>query len=147
MAVMLVKGMDLIRKIESAFMPKAKMDPFRQGDTVKVFVKVREGEKERTQVFRGVVLKIQGEGNRRTFTVRKMSFGVGVERTFPFNSPAVERIEKLATGKVRRAKLFYLRNLRGKAAKINSELFQAEGESKPETKLEAQIESPSSDKA
>jgi large subunit ribosomal protein L19 len=123
---MVLKGLDLIRKIENAFMPKAKMDPFRQGDTVNVFVKVREGEKERTQVFKGVVLKVQGEGNRKTFTVRKMSFGVGVERTFPFNSPSLERVEKLASGKVRRAKLFYLRKLAGKAAKINSELFQSD---------------------
>jgi large subunit ribosomal protein L19 len=92
--------------------------PFRAGDTVKVHVKVVEGNRSRVQVFQGVVIRIQGSGVGRTFTVRKVSFGVGVERTFPINSPIFEQIEVVTRGDVRRAKLYYLRNLRGKAAKI-----------------------------
>ena len=91
---------------------------FRAGDTVKVHVKVIEGSRSRVQVFQGVVLKVQGSGIGRTFTVRKVSFGVGVERTFPIHSPIFESIEVVTRGDVRRAKLYYLRNLRGKAAKI-----------------------------
>jgi large subunit ribosomal protein L19 len=91
---------------------------FRAGDTVKVHVKVVEGNRSRVQVFQGVVLRVQGSGVGRTFTVRKVSFGVGVERTFPINSPIFEQIEIVTRGDVRRAKLYYLRNLRGKAAKI-----------------------------
>jgi large subunit ribosomal protein L19 len=92
--------------------------PFRAGDTVKVHVKVVEGNRSRVQVFQGVVIRVQGSGIGRTFTVRKVSFGVGVERTFPINSPIFEQIEVVTRGDVRRAKLYYLRNLRGKAAKI-----------------------------
>ena len=91
---------------------------FRPGDTVKVHVKVVEGNRSRVQVFQGVVIKLQGSGVGRTFTVRKVSFGVGVERTFPIHSPIFESIEIVTRGDVRRAKLYYLRNLRGKAAKI-----------------------------
>jgi len=91
---------------------------FRAGDTVKVHVKVVEGNRSRVQVFQGVVIKVQGSGLGRTFTVRKVSFGVGVERTFPLHSPIFEKIEVVTRGDVRRAKLYYLRNLRGKAAKI-----------------------------
>ena len=91
---------------------------FRAGDTVKVHVKVVEGNRSRVQVFQGVVIKLQGSGVGRTFTVRKVSFGVGVERTFPIHSPIFESIEVVTRGDVRRAKLYYLRNLRGKAAKI-----------------------------
>ena len=91
---------------------------FRAGDTVKVHVKVVEGNRSRIQVFQGVVIKLQGSGVGRTFTVRKVSFGVGVERTFRVNSPIFETIEIVTRGDVRRAKLYYLRNLRGKAAKI-----------------------------
>ena len=91
---------------------------FRAGDTVKVHVKVVEGSRSRVQVFQGVVIRIHGSGIGRTFTVRKVSFGVGVERTFPLNSPIFEKIEVVTRGDVRRAKLYYLRNLRGKAAKI-----------------------------
>ena len=91
---------------------------FRAGDTVKVHVRVVEGNRSRIQVFQGVVIRIQGSGVGRTFTVRKISFGVGVERTFPLHSPVFERIEVVTRGDVRRAKLYYLRNLRGKAAKI-----------------------------
>jgi large subunit ribosomal protein L19 len=91
---------------------------FRPGDTVKVHVRVVEGTRSRIQVFQGVVIRRQGGGIRETFTVRKVSFGVGVERTFPVHTPVVEKIEVLTRGDVRRAKLYYLRDLRGKAAKI-----------------------------
>lgn len=91
---------------------------FRPGDTLDVHVKVIEGTKERVQVFKGVVIRRQGGGVRETFTVRKVSFGVGVERTFPVHSPTIDRIDVLVRGDVRRAKLYYLRELRGKAAKI-----------------------------
>ena len=88
------------------------------GDTVRVFVKVIEGSRERLQNFEGVVIKIQGGGIRKSFTVRRISYGIGVERTFPYNSPRIGRIEVLRHGQVRRAKLFYLRNRVGKAAKV-----------------------------
>jgi large subunit ribosomal protein L19 len=91
---------------------------FRPGDTVKVHVRVVEGNRSRIQVFQGVVIRRQGGGIRETFTVRKVSFGVGVERTFPVHTPVVEQIEVVTRGDVRRAKLYYLRELRGKAAKI-----------------------------
>ena len=91
---------------------------FRPGDTVKVHVKVVEGNRSRIQVFAGVVISRAGDGVREAFTVRKVSFGVGVERTFPVHSPIIDKIEVVTRGDVRRAKLYYLRNLRGKAAKI-----------------------------
>jgi large subunit ribosomal protein L19 len=91
---------------------------FRAGDTVKVHVKVTEGTRSRVQIFQGVVIRIQGSGIGRTFTVRKVSFGVGVERTFPLHTPVIDHIELVTRGDVRRAKLYYLRDLRGKAAKI-----------------------------
>jgi large subunit ribosomal protein L19 len=91
---------------------------FRAGDTVKVHARVVEGNRSRVQIFQGVVIRRQGAGLRETFTVRKMSFGVGVERTYPVHSPALDRIEVVTRGDVRRAKLYYLRQLRGKKAKI-----------------------------
>ena len=91
---------------------------FRPGDTLKVHVRVVEGNRSRIQIFQGVVIRRQGGGARETFTVRKMSFGVGVERTFPVHTPVIDRIEVVTRGDVRRAKLYYLRNLRGKKAKI-----------------------------
>ena len=91
---------------------------FRPGDTLKVHVKVIEGTRSRIQVFQGVAIRRQGAGVRETFTVRKVSFGVGVERTFPVHTPVIDRIEVVTRGDVRRAKLYYLRELRGKAAKI-----------------------------
>ena len=91
---------------------------FRPGDTVKVHVRVVEGNRERVQVFQGVVIRRQGTGVRETFTVRKVSFGVGVERTFPVHTPVIESIKVVSRGDVRRAKLYYLRELRGKKAKI-----------------------------
>ena len=91
---------------------------FRPGDTLKVHVRVIEGTRSRIQIFQGIVIRRQGDGIRETFTVRKVSFGVGVERTFPVHTPVVEQIEVVTRGDVRRAKLYYLRSLRGKAAKI-----------------------------
>jgi len=91
---------------------------FRPGDTLKVHVRVVEGNRSRLQLFQGVCIRVQGSGIGRTFTVRKVSFGVGVERTFPLHTPIIDSIEVATRGDVRRAKLYYLRNLRGKAAKI-----------------------------
>ncbi|MBA2561118.1 MAG: 50S ribosomal protein L19 [Propionibacteriales bacterium] len=91
---------------------------FRAGDTLKVHVKVVEGTRSRVQLFQGICIRVQGSGIGRTFTVRKVSFGVGVERTFPLHTPIIDKIEVVTRGDVRRAKLYYLRNLRGKAAKI-----------------------------
>jgi large subunit ribosomal protein L19 len=103
---------------------QANVPDFKAGDTVKVHVKVVEGEKERVQVFQGVVIRKTRGANRATFTVRKISYGVGVERTFPLHSPRVDRIEVVSRGQVRRAKLYYLRGLAGKAARITSEKTQ-----------------------
>ena len=108
---------DIIKNIEAAQM-KAEVAEFNVGDTVKVYAKIKEGEKERIQIFEGTVLKRQGGGARETFTVRKSSNGVGVEKTWPLHSPSVEKIEVVRKGKVRRAKLNYLRKRVGKAAKV-----------------------------
>lgn len=97
---------------------KTGIPAFRPGDTVKVHVKVVEGNKTRVQVFQGVVIARSGDGVRETFKVRKVSYGVGVERTFPLHTPIIDKIEVVTKGDVRRAKLYYLRDLRGKAAKI-----------------------------
>lgn len=97
---------------------KSGLPDFRSGDTLKVHVKVVEGNKTRVQVFQGVVIARSGSGLQQTFTVRKVSYGVGVERTFPLHTPIIEKIELVSRGDVRRAKLYYLRDLRGKAAKI-----------------------------
>ena len=108
---------EIIKNIESAQL-KAEVPAFETGDTVRVYAKIREGEKERIQMFEGTVLKRQNGGIRETFTVRKSSNGVGVEKTWPVHSPAVERIEVVRKGKVRRAKLNYLRQRVGKSAKV-----------------------------
>ncbi|MEJ4112297.1 50S ribosomal protein L19 [Corynebacterium kroppenstedtii] len=109
--------MNILDKIDAASL-RDDIPEFRPGDTLDVHVKVIEGQKSRIQVFRGVVIRRQGSGIRETFTVRKVSFGIGVERTFPVHTPNIDHIEVLTRGRVRRAKLYYLRNLRGKAAKI-----------------------------
>lgn len=108
---------DIIKAIEAEQL-KAEVPQFRVGDTVKVYAKVKEGNRERTQVFEGTVLKRQGGSSRETFTVRKLSNGVGVEKTWPLHSPNVEKVEVVRNGKVRRAKLYYLRDRVGKAAKV-----------------------------
>ncbi len=108
---------DIIKQIENAQL-KAEIASFNVGDTVRVYAKVKEGNRQRTQLFEGVVLKRQGGGARETFTVRKNSNGIGVEKTWPLHSPNVEKIEVIRRGKVRRAKLNYLRKRVGKAAKV-----------------------------
>jgi len=108
---------ELIRSIENEQL-KADIQEFRVGDTIRVYGKIKEGNRERVQVFEGTVLKRQGSSNRETFTVRKTSNGVGVEKTWPLHSPNVEKIEVVRRGKVRRAKLNYLRNRVGKKAKV-----------------------------
>ncbi len=100
---------------------------FRAGDELKVHVRVIEGSKSRLQIFQGIVMRRQGDGVRETFTVRKVSYGVGVERTFPVHTPVIEKIELVKKGDVRRAKLYYLRDLRGKAAKIREKRDGVEG--------------------
>lgn len=110
----------MIEKVERTQVRDIGATP-RPGDTVKVHVKVIEGDKSRLQIFQGVVINVRGEGARKSFTVRKVSMGVGVERIFPFYSPVVDKIEVARTGRVRRAKLFYLRSKKGKAAKIEGE--------------------------
>jgi large subunit ribosomal protein L19 len=109
--------MTLIDTIEREQL-KGDLPVFKPGDTVRVHVKVIEGEKERIQMFEGVVLRRSGGANRETFTVRKISYGIGVERTFPVHSPRLDKIEVMTRGVVRRAKLYYLRKLSGKAARI-----------------------------
>ena len=109
--------MDAIGVIEASQLKKNRGD-FAPGDTVKVQVKVVEGEKERIQAFEGVVIRRRGEGARASFTVRRISYGVGVERTFPLHSPMIERVQVVRRGDVRRSKLYYLRTLSGKAARL-----------------------------
>ena len=108
---------DIMKQVEASQMQK-EIPSFSPGDTIKVHVKVREGEKERIQIFQGVVIARRGGGARQSFTVRKISGGVGVERIFPLYSPTIDKIEVARHGRVRRAKLYYLRDLRGKAARI-----------------------------
>ncbi len=112
--------MDSIDLIEREHI-RTDLPDFKPGDAVRVHVKIIEGEKERTQVFEGVVISKRGGGSRATFTVRKVSYGIGVERVFPLYSPRIEKIEVMTRGKVRRAKLYYLRKLKGKAARIKEQ--------------------------
>jgi large subunit ribosomal protein L19 len=110
--------MNRLQRLEKSLVPETQHDDFAVGDSVRVHVKVIEGGKERIQVFAGVVIARSGEATRETFTVRKVSYNTGVERTFPVHSPKLERIELVRRGRVRRAKLYYLRERRGKAARI-----------------------------
>ena len=112
----MAKGQALINEITAQYLQDRPQ--FRAGDTVKVFVKIVEGDTHRIQVFEGLVIKRQGSGISESFTVRKVSYGIGVERTFPIHTPSIERIEVLRHGKVRRARLFYIRNLSAKASRI-----------------------------
>jgi large subunit ribosomal protein L19 len=116
--------MNLIRAVEESF--KRDLGDFNVGDTVKVYLKVVEGDKERIQPFQGVVIGRKGSGTRETFMVRKVSFGVGVEKVFPVCSPNVDRIEVIKRGDVRRAKLYYLRGKKGKSAKIKEKELSAQ---------------------
>jgi large subunit ribosomal protein L19 len=115
---------DLIRRITLGRHKNYVKADFSSGDTVEVSVRVVEGEKERVQVFKGVVIKVQGSGMGRSFTVRKISNGIGVERTFPFASPTIERVKIISRGSVRRSRLFYLRERKGKKARIEFELVR-----------------------
>ena len=112
--------MDLVKFVEEQAVAKNEIPAFKAGDTISVHYKIREGNKERVQVYQGVVIQLNSEGANATFTVRKISNSVGVERIFPINSPNIEKIVVNSYGKVRRAKLFYLRGLTGKAARIKS---------------------------
>ena len=112
---------EIIKNIEAAEL-KSELPEFQVGDTVKVYGRIVEGNRTRTQLFEGTVIKRQGGSNRETFTVRKSSNGVGVEKTWPLHSPNVEKIEVVRKGKVRRAKLYYLRNLTGKKAKVKERI-------------------------
>lgn len=119
---------ELIRAIESRYL-RDDLPEFKVGDTVRVYFRIREGDKERVQPFEGVVLRFQGAMNRRTFTVRRITGGLGVERTFPLHSPRLEKVEVTRRGKVRRAKLYYLRDRMGKAARVK-ERFYTQGNKK-----------------
>ena len=114
--------MEILRQIERESM-RLDLPHFAGGDTVKVYVKIKEGEKERIQVFQGVVISRRGGGSNATFTVRKVSYGIGVERIFPLHSPIIDKIEVVSRGRVRRSKIYYLRKLRGKAARIKERRF------------------------
>ena len=117
--------MDLIKIAEEAFAtPKKEIDAFGPGDTVTVAYRIKEGNKERIQQYRGVVIKISGHGDKKRFTVRKVSDGVGVERIFPMESPFIESVKVMKYGKVRRAKLYYLRKLTGKKARIKERIVK-----------------------
>lgn len=117
--------MTVLDKIEQGQMKKD-LPAFRAGDNVRVHVKIKEGDKERIQVFEGAVIRLRRVANHSTFTVRKISFGHGVERIFPLHSPAIDKIEVVRAGDVRRAKLYYLRKLKGKAARIKEERAEHE---------------------
>jgi ribosomal protein L19 len=118
--------MNILDAVDAASLRKD-IPQFRAGDELKIHVRVIEGSKSRLQVFQGIVIRRQGDGVRETFTIRKVSYGVGVERTFPVHTPVIEKIELVKKGEVRRAKLYYLRDLRGKAAKIREKRDGIEG--------------------
>lgn len=118
--------MNILDTVDAASLRKD-IPQFRAGDELKIHVRVIEGSKSRLQVFQGIVIRRQGDGVRETFTIRKVSYGVGVERTFPVHTPVIEKIELVKKGEVRRAKLYYLRDLRGKAAKIREKRDGVEG--------------------
>jgi len=118
--------MNVLDALDAASLRKD-IPQFRSGDELKIHVRVIEGNKSRLQVFQGIVIRRQGDGVRETFTIRKVSYGVGVERTFPVHTPVIEKIELVRKGEVRRAKLYYLRDLRGKAAKIREKRDGIEG--------------------
>jgi large subunit ribosomal protein L19 len=127
----------IIKKLEERALRKD-LPEFRVGDTLRLQVKVVEGEKERIQPFEGIVIKINRGGNRAAFTVRKISYGIGVERIFPLHSPRIEKIQVLSRGKVRRARLYYLRKLSGKAARVQTiSENRAGGETKPSAEIKS----------
>lgn len=113
---------ELIKIVEAETLRKEPLADFNVGDVIKVHVRIKEEKRERIQIFEGTVIKIQNGGARKSFTVRRVAMGTGVERTFPFNSPTVEKIDVVRRGKVRRAKLFYLRDRVGKSAKVKEKM-------------------------
>lgn len=117
------EAMDPIEMVEKQEM-RVDLPPFRAGDTVKVYSRIKEGDKERIQIFKGVVIRKRGGNTGATFTVRKVSYGVGVEKIFPMHSPSIDKIEVVSRGKVRRSRLYYLRKLRGKAARLKERRTQ-----------------------
>jgi len=121
--------MDLIKAIESEQVKDTKIN-FKAGDTIRVYFKIVEGKTERIQIFEGLCIAVKRDGLKKTFTVRKMSYGVGVERTFPLNSPRIQKIEVVRLGRVRRAKLYYIRDRVGKAAKV-AELIRKKKKNTP----------------
>jgi large subunit ribosomal protein L19 len=127
--------MDAIRLVEAGHLKKDRQG-FVPGDTVRVHVRVVEGEKERTQLFEGIVIRRRGEGGRASFTVRRISYGVGVERTFPVHSPRIDKIDVVRHAKVRRSKLYYLRGLAGKAARLKEKRMVAVPASGPAAETE-----------
>jgi len=127
----------ILRSIEQPHLKQGLPD-FQAGDTVRVDTKVTEGNRSRLQAFEGVVIAINNSGTRKSFTVRKISFGEGVERVFPFNSPSIDKVSVLERGKVRRAKLYYLRNLRGKAARIKVDRGRMMRDAQPKASAPAQ---------
>ena len=138
--------MNILDAVDAASLRKD-IPQFRAGDELKISVRVIEGNKSRLQVFQGIVIRRQGDGVRETFTIRKVSYGVGVERTFPVHTPVIEKIELVKKGDIRRAKLYYLRDLRGKAAKIREKRDGVEGYgdgilSTPEPIVAAVVEAP-----
>ena len=147
--------MNVLDALDAASLRKD-IPQFRAGDELKIHVRVIEGNKSRLQVFQGIVIRRQGDGIRETFTIRKVSYGVGVERTFPVHTPVIEKIELIKKGDVRRAKLYYLRDLRGKAAKIREKRDGVEGygdgitstpEATPEVAEVAEVASPAVEEA
>jgi large subunit ribosomal protein L19 len=135
-----------IEQLEKAYL-KDKVPTFKSGDTVRVHVKIKEGDKERVQVFQGTVIGRRGAGVSETFTVRKMSSGIGVERIFPLHSPNVSKIERIRLGKVRRAKLYYMRGLTGKSARIDEMLEENKGDEKNTEEMKAEPKKTSRKKA
>jgi large subunit ribosomal protein L19 len=117
------EAMDPVEMVEKQEM-RVDLPPFRAGDTVKVYSRIKEGDKERIQIFKGVVIRKRGGNTGATFTVRKVSYGVGVEKIFPMHSPSIDKIEVVSRGKVRRSRLYYLRKLRGKAARLKERRTQ-----------------------
>ncbi|MDQ0476304.1 50S ribosomal protein L19 [Kaistella flava (ex Peng et al. 2021)] len=116
--------MDLLQYVQDKYIAKKEFPKFKAGDTITVYYEIREGAKTRTQFFKGVVLQIRGTGGTKTFTIRKMSGDVGVQRVFPMNMPALQKIEIDRRGKVRRARIFYFKNLRGKKARIKDASYK-----------------------
>ena len=131
--------MKRIAQIENQYMKE--LPPFASGDTVRVHYKIKEGDKERVQVFQGTVISRRGSGTGATFTVRKISSGVGVERVFPLHSPNIAKVERTATGRVRRAKLYYLRGLTGKSARIKEKIVEKAESKKTKSKGKAKAKS------